>query len=562
MVPFFEGWVAAFWPPAYVVFVALVVCGTSNAVNLSDGLDGLAAGLGATALATFAVFAYLIGRIDTSAYLGLLYLPVRRARDLRRGAGGRRRRIPLFNSHPAQVFMGDTGALAIGGALAVLAILLKAEFLLLLVGAVFVAEALSVILQVGWFKYTRRRSGTGRRILLMAPLQSPLREGGVGRVAGGRAVLDPRGPLGTRRAQHPEGPVTSSAARSVRTPVGHAPPGVAVLGLGASGDAAARLALEKYGSVYVSDHSDDGGTRRRARALEALGADVQLGGHDLGRIAGAGVVVASPGIPGNAPVLLRLRARGVRWISEPEFAARFRTGALIGVTGTNGKTTTSVLIGHLLGAAGIDAAVGGNVGGGIAPPASALALRSPRAEWWVLELSSFQLAGIERFSPEIGVLTNLSEDHLDRYGEVARYFADKKRLFRNATAASRWVVNGEDAEALALAGDATGELHLFAGRPRDAEPLPARGRLSAFVRDGVLTLGAGASRGPDASDEPLVPRDRLRLLGRHNVMNALAAALAARLAGAPPAGLRRGLASFAPLRTASSPSPSGAGSSG
>ena len=341
--------------------------------------------------------------------------------------------------------------------------------------------------------------------------------------------------------------MTRAAAGSTRTPVRNVPPGVAVLGLGASGDAAARLALEKYGSVYVSDLSDDGGTRRRARALEALGADVHLGGHDLGRIAGAGVVVTSPGIPGNAPVLRRLRARGVRWISEPEFAARFRTGALIGVTGTNGKTTTSVLIGHLLGAAGIDAAVGGNVGGGIAPPASTLALRSPRAAWWVLELSSFQLAGIERLSPEIGVLTNLSEDHLDRYGEVARYFADKKRLFHNATAASRWVVNGEDAEALALAGDAVGELHLFAGKPGDAEPLPARARLSAFVRDGVLTLRAGEARGTDASDEPLVPRDKLRLLGQHNVMNALAAALAARFAGAAPAGLRRGLASFAPL---------------
>ena len=179
MVPFFEGWVAAFWPPAYVVFVALVVCGTSNAVNLSDGLDGLAAGLGATALATFAVFAYLIGRIDTSAYLGLLYLPGSGelaifAAALAGGAVG----FLWFNSHPAQVFMGDTGALAIGGALAVLAILLKAEFLLLLVGAVFVAEALSVILQVGWFKYTRRRSGTGRRILLMAPLHHHFEKAG------------------------------------------------------------------------------------------------------------------------------------------------------------------------------------------------------------------------------------------------------------------------------------------------------------------------------------------------------------------------------------------------
>jgi phospho-N-acetylmuramoyl-pentapeptide-transferase len=171
MVPFFAGWVAAFWPPAYVVFVSLVVSGTSNAVNLTDGLDGLAAGLGAIALVTFAVFAYLIGRVDTSAYLGLLYLPGSGELAVFASAlAGAAVGFLWFNSHPAEVFMGDTGSLAIGGALAVLAILLKAEFLLLIVGAVFVAEALSVILQVGWFKYTRLRIGEGRRILLMAPL--------------------------------------------------------------------------------------------------------------------------------------------------------------------------------------------------------------------------------------------------------------------------------------------------------------------------------------------------------------------------------------------------------
>jgi phospho-N-acetylmuramoyl-pentapeptide-transferase len=171
MVPFFDGWVAAFWPPAYVVFVALVVSGTSNAVNLTDGLDGLAAGLGAIALVTFGVFAYLIGRVDTSAYLGLLYLPGSGelavfAAALAGGAVG----FLWYNSHPAEVFMGDTGSLAIGGALGVLAILLKAEFLLLIVGAVFVVEALSVMAQVTWFKFTKRQTGEGRRLLLMAPL--------------------------------------------------------------------------------------------------------------------------------------------------------------------------------------------------------------------------------------------------------------------------------------------------------------------------------------------------------------------------------------------------------
>lgn len=171
MVPFFEAWVASFVPLAYVVFVALVVSGSSNAVNLTDGLDGLAAGLGAIAVGTFGVFAYLIGRVDTSAYLGLLYLPGSGelsvfAAALAGGAIG----FLWFNAHPAEVFMGDTGSLALGGSLAVMAILLKAEFLLLIVGGVFVAEALSVILQVGWYKHTKRVRGEGRRLFRMAPL--------------------------------------------------------------------------------------------------------------------------------------------------------------------------------------------------------------------------------------------------------------------------------------------------------------------------------------------------------------------------------------------------------
>jgi phospho-N-acetylmuramoyl-pentapeptide-transferase len=140
-------------------------------VNLTDGLDGLAAGLGVITFMTFGIFAYLIGRVDASEYLGLFYLP---------GAGelavfsaalvGACVGFLWFNAHPAEVFMGDTGSLAIGGAVAVIAILLKAEFLLPIVGGVFVVEALSVMLQTGWFKYTRRRTGTGQRLFLMAPI--------------------------------------------------------------------------------------------------------------------------------------------------------------------------------------------------------------------------------------------------------------------------------------------------------------------------------------------------------------------------------------------------------
>ncbi len=159
----------------YVPFVTFIVTGTSNAVNFTDGLDGLATGLVAIALLTFGLFAYVHGRVDTSAYLQLFYL---------RGAGeltvycaalvGACLGFLWYNAHPAQVFMGDTGSLALGGALGVVPILLKSEFLLAIVGAVFVAEMLSVIIQRSVFKYRRRRYGLEfaqkNRVFRRAPL--------------------------------------------------------------------------------------------------------------------------------------------------------------------------------------------------------------------------------------------------------------------------------------------------------------------------------------------------------------------------------------------------------
>jgi len=159
----------------YVPFVTFVLTGVSNAVNLTDGLDGLAAGLTAIAALTFAVFAYVIGRVDSSTYLGIYYL---------RGSGelsvfcsaifGACIGFLWYNAHPAQVFMGDTGSLALGGALGAIAILLKSEFLLLLIGGVFVAETLSVIGQRSVFKYRRRRFGLDyaqrNRLFRRAPL--------------------------------------------------------------------------------------------------------------------------------------------------------------------------------------------------------------------------------------------------------------------------------------------------------------------------------------------------------------------------------------------------------
>ena len=170
-IPFFKTIHVEFLPWFYVLFVVVVITGASNAVNLTDGLDGLAAGLSTIAATTFGVFAYIMGRVDSSDYLNLFYLP---------GAGelaifcvalaGGCMGFLWFNAHPAEVFMGDTGSLAIGGALGAVAVLLKVEFLLAIVGGVFVLEAISVMMQSLYFKWTRRRTGTGQRIFRMAPL--------------------------------------------------------------------------------------------------------------------------------------------------------------------------------------------------------------------------------------------------------------------------------------------------------------------------------------------------------------------------------------------------------
>jgi UDP-N-acetylmuramoylalanine--D-glutamate ligase len=310
---------------------------------------------------------------------------------------------------------------------------------------------------------------------------------------------------------------------------------VAVIGLGASGRAAARLALQKGGEVYVSDLRIDAQAAAGGAELRALGADVETGGHDIERLARAELVVVSPGIPPDAPVLAGLRSRGVRWISEPELAVRFFAGPLIAVTGTNGKTTTTLLVAHLLEAAGARAAVGGNVGGGLAPPASELALLGDAPDWYVLEMSSFQLADTERFRPDIGVVTNLSPDHLDRYGSVEAYYADKARLFLNADSSSRWVLPAGDEGVRALAGEAPGMRYHFAAEDGDG--------VNAFMDAGWLSVRLD----PSAESEPLLAAEELPLLGRHNRLNALAAALAARVAGADAASLGRGLRTARPL---------------
>ena len=298
---------------------------------------------------------------------------------------------------------------------------------------------------------------------------------------------------------------------------------VAVLGLGKSGVAASTLLTREGASVYASDMSDAEAVQRSVAALRPLGVQVQCGGHDLERIARAALVVASPGIPPTAPPITAAIAAGVPIVSEVEVALRAMPELrYIATTGTNGKTTTVALIAHLFRALGYDAAVAGNIG----TPLSDVACQERKPQWISLEMSSFQLHDTPGIAPTVGVVTNLSPDHLDRYPDVASYFADKALLFQNASEKSRWVLNGDDAETLTLHERLPAELapadrHL-AGETSCFSLTPGNAAAWYDATEGVLHL----------LGRPLLSRKEFPLLGDHNVANALAAALAVSVADA------------------------------
>ena len=296
---------------------------------------------------------------------------------------------------------------------------------------------------------------------------------------------------------------------------------MAVIGLARTGVAVTRWLAERGVAVYASDAADTPGVREAARAVQGPHVSVQCGAHDLDRIRRAAAVIVSPGVPPSAPALAAARAAGLEVLAELDLAARALAPAkLIVVTGTNGKSTTTALIGHLLAAAGRSVVVGGNIG----RPLIECAGDAP--EWAVVEASSFQLHDAPHLIPVIGVLTNLAPDHQDRYASVEEYYADKRLLFRNASQNSWWVLNADDAAVGALAQGAAGRRRTWS--------LQTVADAWWDRSSGALTLGPAA----------LVPRERLPLLGDHNVANALAAALAAAAAGMAPPAIGDALVSF------------------
>ena len=284
---------------------------------------------------------------------------------------------------------------------------------------------------------------------------------------------------------------------------------VAVLGLGKSGAAATKLLLADGNRVYVSDSGSTPSINDIARQLGDLGADVDVGEHDLERIARASMVVVSPGIDPAAPAILAAREGDRVIVSEIEVALAYLSDSkIIAVTGTNGKTTTTALVRHILRGLGEDAVDAGNIG----TPLSDFARRDNRPDWIALEMSSFQLHDTPSIKPLVGVLTNLSPDHLDRYPSSKEYYEDKALLFANATSSSKWVINGDDSRATDMTSGVLGEKHTFS----------LRETADAWYDDPSGTL--------NLLGEKLMSRNELGLLGDHNVANALAAALAVSVA--------------------------------
>lgn len=312
-----------------------------------------------------------------------------------------------------------------------------------------------------------------------------------------------------------------------------APGRVGVIGLARSGRAAAKLALSTGSAVFASDLAESDLAREAASEIRRLGGEAETGGHSVERLADCDVVVVSPGVPADASVVRELERRGIRLISELEFAWQRLDRPVIAVTGTNGKTTVTSWTTHLIREAGLDAVAAGNIGTAL----SEVALRDPPAEHVVVEASSYQLSRIRTFDPRIGVLTNLAPDHLDRYRDVVSYYADKARLFANAHTHSTWVLNGDDPEVEELAGDAPGR-RLYFRVATEPGPEESGGWLAP---DGTLMLRVAGE------DEALVRKNDLRLLGGHNCANALAAALAAHAVTGDVVALRAGLRSFPPL---------------
>ena len=298
---------------------------------------------------------------------------------------------------------------------------------------------------------------------------------------------------------------------------------VVVVGAARSGVAAAELLARKGARVTLTD-------RRASIAalpqLRAAGVEVELGGHSPQAFARAELVVLSPGVSPRLPLIDDVRRRGTPVISEVELAARWLRGPIVAVTGTKGKSTTTLLTGSMFDADGRRALVGGNIGTALS---SQVEVSAPDVVH-VVEVSSFQLELTETFRPRIAVMLNLAPDHLDRHGSFQEYAAAKARIFANQTEDDTMVVNADDPLVLELARRGRARRLGFG--------------VTAQVDDGVLVEGDAIVRRAAGGVQRLLPLAAVRVPGRHLLSDILAASAAASDAGVSPPAMERAVRAF------------------
>jgi len=303
---------------------------------------------------------------------------------------------------------------------------------------------------------------------------------------------------------------------------------VLVVGLGRSGIAAAMFLRQQGARVTVSDARSAVALAKEIPALLDAGIMVESGGHGLLTFRRQDLIVISPGVPLDTPEVKQVIGYGMPVIGELEFASRFLQGRILAITGSNGKTTTTTLVGRILEEGGVETLVGGNIG----TPVIDLVAKSTDETVSVLEVSSFQLETIEQFRPWIAIVLNITPDHLDRHGNFENYAAMKTRITERQEAEDYLVLNAEDKPTQMVAAKTKAQVFWFSPR----RPI----KQGAFVHGESIVFVAREG----AKAEPVMPVAEIPLKGAHNVENVLAAVCAARLAGVPAEKIRSAVAGF------------------
>jgi UDP-N-acetylmuramoylalanine--D-glutamate ligase len=301
---------------------------------------------------------------------------------------------------------------------------------------------------------------------------------------------------------------------------------VLVVGLARTGVATALFCAERGAAVTATESRTENEIGECVAKLRNAGLTLELGGHQEQTFLQQDLIIPSPGVPADFPLLLVARTSGIPVWSEIELAYRFLHGTLIGITGSNGKTTTTALVEHILKAAAFPTMLAGNIG----TPLISCVENTKRNTITVVELSSFQLELIETFRPNISLFLNLTPDHLDRHRSMKIYGAAKARIFENQTEEDAAILNADDAAVTPYA-PARPRVYWFSRRQRVAQGAYVHGDGLVFRHEGI--------------EEVILTRGEIPLVGEHNLENVLAAVVATRLAGATAQGVAKGIRSFA-----------------